>query len=374
LCPVGERGGAEAIMLDFLKRHDRARFTIEAAFLTDGPLVADARALGVRATVLPIGRVRRVLRTGAAMVRIARIIQTSDIECVLCQMPLSQMIAAVPARVLGCKSVLMLFGRLNGSLVDRIAVRLPVDGILSCALDITRHASATLPRRRRSRIATYRMGIDISAYDPAIDGSRFRAELGVAPGSPLVATVARFEPPKGQRYFIEAARMVLETHPAARFVLIGSTQFGADGSYEAELRGRVRELGLSDRILFAGLREDLPSCLAAVDIVVHGPVNDQPGGLIVLNAMSMAKPVIATDGGDRHEWMEPEHTGFLIPPADARSMAAAITRLIDDPPLMRRVGLQARERAEREFSTDRMVRELEGRLLDLVAPSASGLA
>lgn len=361
-------------MLDFLKRHDRARFTIEAAFLTDGPLVADARALGVRATVLPIGRVRRVLRTGAAMVRIARIIQTSDIECVLCQMPLSQMIAAVPARVLGCKSVLMLFGRLNGSLVDRIAVRLPVDGILSCALDITRHASATLPRRRRSRIATYRMGIDISAYDPAIDGSRFRAELGVAPGSPLVATVARFEPPKGQRYFIEAARMVLETHPAARFVLIGSTQFGADGSYEAELRGRVRELGLSDRILFAGLREDLPSCLAAVDIVVHGPVNDQPGGLIVLNAMSMAKPVIATDGGDRHEWMEPEHTGFLIPPADARSMAAAITRLIDDPPLMRRVGLQARERAEREFSTDRMVRELEGRLLDLVAPSASGLA
>jgi len=367
VCRVGERGGAETILGNLLKLHDRTKFAPAAVFLTEGPFYQEVREMGIPCTVVRAGRFRELYRTAVVAFLLAKWIRHYRADCVVSHMSLAHAYAALPARSLGAKTVVMLYGRINPSLaLDRVAFRLPTDRILSCAQDITDHAKRFLSRANRERLRTYRMGIDLSAFDPAVARDSLRGEFGIPPHVPIVGMIGRFEESKGQEYFLQAARLVAETHPTVRFVLVGGTQFGIQPWFKDRLHQLTLHLGLEERVVFAGFRNDMPQCLAAIDVVVHAPIDDSPGGVTMLEAMAMGKPVVTTGCGDRSEWMTNEEHGVIIPPRDPEAMARAIVRLLNNPSIARKMGAHGRERAKQVFSAEAMVREVESYYSELL--------
>jgi glycosyltransferase involved in cell wall biosynthesis len=134
----------------------------------------------------------------------------------------------------------------------------------------------------------------------------------------------------------------------ANLVIVGDDLEGK-GAYRAKMESLAAELGSSAR--FAGFQKDVYRWFAAAEVVVF-PSIEEPLGLVALEGMAHAVPVIGTAVGGIVETIVPEETGLLVPPKSPRDLAAAIDRLLADPALRDQLGTAARERCERLFSLE----------------------
>lgn len=179
------------------------------------------------------------------------------------------------------------------------------------------------------------------------------------PQKPSVVTlVGRIAGWKGQHIFIQAAALVRDKFPQARFQIIGAPLFG-EHEYEQSLHRMVRDLGLADRVEFLGFREDVPALLAQADIVVHASTLAEPFGQVVIEGMAAGKPVIATDGGALPEIVLPGETGLLVPMGDAPAMAEAMMTLLSDPVRAAAMGVAGRQRVGERFTISHTARKME---------------
>jgi len=166
---------------------------------------------------------------------------------------------------------------------------------------------------------------------------------------------------KGQTYLVQAWPSVLKREPRALLLLVG------DGPEERLLRSRAAELGLGGSVRFLGFRQDIPSLLALAEALVLPSLNEG-FGLVLLEAMAMGKPVVASAVGGIPEVVLDGRTGLLVPPADPEALAVAILRLLEDPRAAQRLGEAGRERARESFSREAFIqahRKLYGELLGL---------
>ena len=160
---------------------------------------------------------------------------------------------------------------------------------------------------------------------------------------PTVLEVARLAEVKGQRTLLDAIARL-----DATAVLVGC-DLERGGAYEDELRHEARRLGVADRVVFAGYRDDVPSLLAGCDVFCL-PSHAEGMPLVVLEAMAQARPVVATAVGGTPELVVDGETGLLVPPEDAEALVDALGRVLGDPDRARRMGEAGRARVEREFS------------------------
>jgi glycosyltransferase involved in cell wall biosynthesis len=119
--------------------------------------------------------------------------------------------------------------------------------------------------------------------------------------------------------------------------------------YPEMLRRKTAAFGLSDRVTFLGIRDDIPDLLAGLDVLVHTPTAPEPFGRALAEAMAVGRPVIAARCGGIPEVVEDGVTGLLVPSADVRAFTAAVVRLLEDPALCRRLGNAGRHRALARF-------------------------
>ncbi len=189
-------------------------------------------------------------------------------------------------------------------------------------------------------------GVDLARFTPGPPPADLRLSLGLPPGVPVVGSIGRFVAYKGYTYLLEAARLVREKIPEAHWVLVG------DGELRSELEAQSRRLGLEGRLRFAGWQERIPDYLALFDLFVL-PSLGEHFGRVLLEAMAMAKAVVATNAGGVPEIVRDGETGILVPPADPAAMAAAAVTLLQDPAGAARMGTAGRRRAESEFSLAR---------------------
>ena len=156
-----------------------------------------------------------------------------------------------------------------------------------------------------------------------------RRELGVAPDTPLVGQVAYFYPVddgpfapphvrgrgvKGHEDFVDAARLVLDRRPDARFVLVGDGWGPLGERHRDDIRRRCGELGIEDEVIFTGRRRDIADMLAALDVSVQCSLSENYGG--TLESLLMRAPTIATRVGGMPEAVRHEETGLLVEPRD----------------------------------------------------------
>ena len=218
-----------------------------------------------------------------------------------------------------------------------------------------------------ARTLTIANGVDTDHFAPGPHSGAVRLPLGLAPGIPLVGIVARLAAVKNHACLVDAFALVRERHPEAILALVG------DGPLRGDLEAQVARLGLTDSVRFAGGATDMPPIYRDLDIFVLSSVAEGTS-ISILEAMATGCCVVATAVGGTPALLGDGAAGVLVPSADPVALAAAIVDLLDDPSRRRRLGLAARERAERVYSEQAMVdRYLELYGLRTMAGAASGL-
>ena len=183
-------------------------------------------------------------------------------------------------------------------------------------------------------------------------------------GSPLVTTVANLRPGKGHEILIDAAAEVARRIPGVTFGLIG------DGSRRAELEHYAASRGLSGVVRFEGHRSNVKEILANSDVFAF-PSFMEASPNAVMEAMAAGIPVVATNVGGIPEVIVHGESGLLVPPADSRSLAEALVRVLSDSSMATRLGAAGRATVESRFGFERMVGEFEALYREQLAKRSS---
>lgn len=209
-----------------------------------------------------------------------------------------------------------------------------------------------------SKISTIWDGRKLNDYEIKSNQAAKRAELGLATGQLSVGIVGRINPWKGHVVFINAAEKVLKRFPDCKFFIIGgSTDKFED--YEKELKHIVASKGLQANMVFTGQRNDVPDIMNAINVMVHTTLAPDPYPGVVIEAMLIGKPIIATNIGGPAEAIENRKTGVLIPPDDPSILAEKICELLSDEKLRLSLGKEAKKVAFERYSIENHVRQIE---------------
>jgi len=234
--------------------------------------------------------------------------------------------------------------------LDNLTARLAVE-IVAISEDTRRSLMRQGISSEKIRVICNGVVVSSDANRNAAD--RARNALGVEGDGPVVGTVARLCPVKGQREFILAAGQITVEFPNATFVIIGQ-DLEFDGHYRHELGQLVRQLGLDGQLRFVGFKRDAARLMYAFDLfVLPSWIEGLP--VTILEAMAAGKPVVATTVGGVPELVLEGETGLLVPPRDSQRLAEAITKLLQQPDAARCMGESGRERVRREFSQKKML-------------------
>jgi glycosyltransferase involved in cell wall biosynthesis len=197
------------------------------------------------------------------------------------------------------------------------------------------------------RIVTVHEGIDVEHVlaAPRVD---VHEAFWLPHHAPVVGNVAALVPHKGQRYLVDAAHLVVQQMPDARFVILG------DGELREHLEKQVREHHLEKHVLLPGFRMDVLGCIKGFDLFAMSSVTEGLGTSL-LDAMACSRPIVATRAGGIPEIVEDGINGLLVPPRDARALADAILRALGDDDMRARIGAAGYARVAERFTVERMV-------------------
>ena len=213
-----------------------------------------------------------------------------------------------------------------------------------------------LVRRRNihsDRITVVYNGVELDQYNQSMNASeKIRHSLGITDDYPIIGSIGRLVYQKGYFHFLQAAKQVYEQKKYVRFVIVGH------GPEEDNLKSMAKSLGISHVCTFAGLRRDVPELLSAFDVFVLSSVLE---GLprVVIEAMAMGRPIVATDIDGVREELEEGVTGLLVPPENSDALAKSIIHLLVDKDKSFQMGINARRVAEEKFGVDIMLKKVE---------------
>ena len=206
-------------------------------------------------------------------------------------------------------------------------------------------------------VAALDLGTDPVHFSPLRDTGALRRRWGVGDG-PIILTVARLVPHKGQDMGIRALATLARDFPELRYIMVG------EGHDELRLRSLARELGVSDRVGFVGpMRDDeLPEAYATSTIYlgasrVDKEINVEGFGISFLEAGASGIPSVAGDSGGVRSAVRDGETGIVVPPADPDAIADAIRSLLLNPERRKQMGRAARHAVETHYNWDRVARD-----------------
>jgi sugar transferase (PEP-CTERM/EpsH1 system associated) len=205
---------------------------------------------------------------------------------------------------------------------------------------------------RRERLHTVLNGIDTDEFQHASSTQALKAPLGFSPEHRLIGTVARLSKEKDQATLLRAFARLSPRRPEARLLVVG------DGTLRGDLERLAGELGIQDRTLFAGEREDIADILASLDVFCL-PSLTEGTSLTLLEAMSTGLPVVATAVGGNLEIVRNGVSGLLVPPREPERLADALMEVLRDPERARAMGELGREIVTERYSIRAMVEKHE---------------
>jgi glycosyltransferase involved in cell wall biosynthesis len=360
-----EVGGAETVLLNLFEANEdlRRRGLVASLSFGAGDLPVRLRALGVEVVEIPRARLRQPWGVVQTLRMLARLARSRGVKVIVGNGSHPQILGGLTARLTGARSVFLVHMIHEPPLWkndprDALALRGPCDLMLA----VSKAAQASLIKLRPSvESRLFYAGTPQRTVAPA-DVAQARAELGAEADDVVFGVFGRLQRWKGQDVFVAASADVARRRPHARFVVVGGSVFGLEPEFFEQLKGDAARFGLTDRMRFTGFRSDVARLMSACDVVCHTTRVPEPFGMVVLEAMALGRPVIATRGGGPSEVITSEDLGILIPPDDAPALAAAMTRLIDEPERRRLMGARAAERARRDFSVTDSARALVGYL------------
>jgi len=348
------RAGAQVHLGQLVNALDREAFAPEVlCLLAGGPVAEELRARGVSVDVFGLGRLYSP-RGLAFLPRLARRLRAARVDVLHTYLVSANIYGTLAGRLARVGAVVtsrrdtgfsrnwrlrLLEERLVNPLVDRVVAVTPA--VAEC----TRREWGLRPER----IVTIENGVDLDVCDPDRQPrAEARRELGLAADDVAVGVIGQLSPIKGHADFLQAAAKVAEAAPSARFLLVG------DGPMRASLEALAASLGIAGRVSFTGARADVPRMLAALDVVVL-PSHTEGMSNTLLEAMAMARPVVATAVGGTPDVLRDRVTGRMVPARAPGILAGVLLDLLGDRPAAEALGRAARAYVAEHLTLPRMV-------------------
>lgn len=195
-------------------------------------------------------------------------------------------------------------------------------------------------------------GVDLDKFSPKGSVASIREEFNIPKGHILICCIGRLAKQKGYEYAIEAIRMVYKNIKEFSVLIVG------EGELHRKLQKLIEEKGLNKTMFLLGFRKDIPEILRATDFLLHTPLWEGAPN-VILEAMACAKPVVSWDVDGIGELMEDNRTGYLSQEKDIEALTNNIKKMLEDIHFSKAkdMGRNARERAEKMFPTEKMIKE-----------------
>ena len=202
------------------------------------------------------------------------------------------------------------------------------------------------------RICVIPNAIDVARFaEGAVDRAAEWRRRAAEPGAPVILTVGRLYRQKGLEYFVQAAAQIHHEVPQARFWIAG------EGVHRGQLEAQIQSLGLEGVVTLLGGQRDIAAIMAASDVFVM-PSLGEGFGYVLLEAMALAKPVVATRVGGMPEIVRDGETGWLVPPRQPAAIATAVLKILNDPDLGARFGAQGRKLVASRFGATQVAAQM----------------
>lgn len=350
-------GGTEEQIKKLALRLDPLRYEVLVCALKgDGVVAHELRTRGVRVVTLGGGSTQDI----RVLFRLWRLIRRERPHIVHTFLFWANIAARLVGRLLSVPVLISSYRGLGKTMTwsHRLLDRLTVwpSHNATCCSDAVRQTVTARIAWRPERLVTIHNGVDRIRFDAIVQlaphSRRVQAhDLGLRGDGPVVGTVGRLvEPEKGFSILLQAMAWLQAAPegPPCQLLIVG------EGPAESRLCALCNELGLTDHVVFAGLRRDVAALLPCMDVFVM-PSLSEGFGIAIVEAMMARRPVVATSVGGIPEVVVPGETGLLVPPGDPIALAEAIRDLLRQPDMAARMGRMGRQRAEANFSVETMV-------------------
>ena len=185
-----------------------------------------------------------------------------------------------------------------------------------------------------------------------------RNSLAIWEEANIVGIVGCLDYWKGHDVFLQTMTEVFKEIPNTVALIVGDEPLEGKGSKQYLLK-LVKKLGIENKVIFVGHRNDVWNFFHLMDVCVHASTHPEPFGRVIVEAMAASKPVIATNLGGPKEIIKNGYTGFLVPPNDAIKMAQKIIFLLKNKRIRNKIGIEARQQVLQRFSIEQHVQAVE---------------
>ena len=341
-------GGAERYALQLASRQAREGHDVHVVALAGGPLIDVFRDAGITLQTMP--KMARLDPTLPA--RLASLFVRNDVHVVHTHNPPPLVYASLAARTVGAVLVHTKHGvnqdRQRRMWLRRVLANL-VHRVVAVSEDTARHA-VDQGEVGFDRVHVIPSGVDTDVFRPRPDArDRIRDELGIGPEEWVIGTVGRLVPEKNHASLLRAAAPLLRDGNA-RLLLVGQ------GPERPTLEALARQLGIENKVLLAGIRQDTHDVLSAMDVfALSSRTEGMP--LALLEAMATELAVVCTRVGGIPALLEGSGAGALVPPGNDDMLASELRRLHGDREEARRMGVRARQLVTRQHGMHVVTRE-----------------
>lgn len=356
-------GGTEQQIFELVRKIDRSKYLPMVCCFRPGRIAKEIEGLGVQVFTLP-KRNKFDLQLLPALVQLLRRERIDLIQTYLFTANTWARVAAILARipliVTSERNVNMWeerYKQLLGKLLDRWT-----QGTIANSSAVKDYLIGKGIAAQKIHVVSN--GVDLKRFSDSApqDATALKKELGLPPDHQIVSMIVRLESAKDVSTFLRAAALVAQRHRDVSFLIIGG------GSLRNELEREAAQLGLQERVIFAGPRRDVPQLLSISTVSALSSLKEGMSNTI-MESMAAGKPVIATQVGGNAELIVDGTTGFLVPTRNPEAFAEALYKLLVDPDGARRMGEEARERITQLFSAEALVAKTE-RLYDALLNQA----
>ena len=357
--------GAEKLLSMSLPYLDRNTFDYQVVYLMKGrtDLVAEFQQQGIPVSCLNMEKAYDL----RVVFRLFRLLRERRIDILHIHSPYAGIVGRLAAILAGVKAIIST----EHELVERHHPLTRLGSVLTYPINNATIAVSQAVARSLLRYKTTRPGtihvvynaIDLDALENVqTDPEMVKRSLGIDERRLVVGNVAHIRPQKGHQYLVEAARLVLDQWPEVSFVIVGRERKKDDLIRLEEL---AQHLGIRDRIIFTGFRQDTLQVMNAFDVFVL-PSIWEAFGIVLLEAMGLGKPVVATHVDGIPEVINEGIDGFLVAPYDSKQLARRILDLLRDDALRNRMGQKGRQKVLDKFGIEQSVKAVEKIYLSVV--------
>jgi len=348
-------GGQEQYIAQQIINLDKSQFDATLCCLkTSGPMANRVVAQGIELVsdfqrfkydLFSLWRLIRFLR-----VRKPDILYIFDFRNVLFIGRLAAKIAGVPLVVISCQKMALHEKKGSYGRLDRLLMPL-CDHVIAAA---EAHRDSLIKNDKLSpyKVTVIHNGIDRGRIEQDTREQVRRNELGISESTRIIGTVARLSKVKSQDVLLEATRIVANSVPDVRLLIIG------DGPERRTLEKKACDLRIQSIVNFQGFKKNVASIVKLFDVFVLPSVSELFSAA-TLEAMLLSKPVVVTEVGGMPEMVLSGITGYVVPAGNAEALAERILDLLRDPHHAESLGRAGRQRVLEHFTIEREVRQIE---------------